>query len=221
MRYLGLVLFAAALPAVAAVPTPPRDLTDPRSLNSLANPNAAPVPIADLFYTHSNGGIAWSPDGKEVVISSNLSGRLNLWKASAEGSWPVQLAHSDNRQIGAAWSPDGEWIVFQSDAAGNELYSLFSVAARGGATVALTGMRDASEGAAHWSPDGKWLAFERKLKDAPATDIALLNWSTHEVTLLTHEATRDHFWQLVSWGADERFIYANRSNAASSDSSRL
>jgi len=219
MRYLGPVLLAAVLPAVAAVPTPPRDLTDPRSLNSLSNPNAAPVPIADLFYTHSNGGIAWSPDGKEVVISSNLSGRLNLWKASAEGSWPVQLAHSDNRQIGAAWSPDGKWIVFQSDTAGNELYSLFVVAARGGATVALTGTRDASEGAAHWSSDGKWLAFESKLKDAPATDIALLNWATRKVTLLTHEATLDHFWQLVSWGADERFIYANRSNAASSDSS--
>lgn len=135
MRYLGLVLFAAALPAVAAVPTPPRDLTDPRSLNSLANPNAAPVPIADLFYTHSNGGIAWSPDGKEVVISSNLSGRLNLWKASAKGSWPVQLAHSDNRQIGAAWSPDGEWIVFQSDAAGRFIYANRSNAASSDSSV--------------------------------------------------------------------------------------
>ena len=81
MRYLGLVLFATVFPAVATVPTPPRDLTDPQSLNSLSNPNAVPVPIADLFYTHSNGGIAWSPDGKEVVISSNLTGRLNLWKA--------------------------------------------------------------------------------------------------------------------------------------------
>ena len=219
MRYLGLVLFATVFPAVATVPTPPRDLTDPQSLNSLSNPNAAPVPIADLFYTHSNGGIAWSPDGKEVVISSNLSGRLNLWKASAEGSWPVQLAHSDERQIEAAWSPDGKWIVFQSDTGGNELYTMFAIPARGGATIPLAAAADASEGAAHWSPDGKWLAFERKLKDAPATDIALLDWSTHQVRLLTHETTADHFWQLVSWGADERFIYANRSNASSSDSS--
>jgi dipeptidyl aminopeptidase/acylaminoacyl peptidase len=219
VRYIGLALFATVLPAVAAVPTPQRDVTDPLSLNSLANPNAAPVPIADLFYTRSNGGVAWSPDGKEVVISTNLSGRLNLWKASADGSWPVQLAHSDDRQIGAAWSPDGKWIVFQSDTGGNELYDLFAMPASGGATTNLTHTKDASETAAHWSPDGRWLAFERKLKDAPATDIAILEWSTHTVTLLTHEATPDHFWQFVSWGSDGRSIYANRANSASSDSS--
>jgi Tol biopolymer transport system component len=127
VRYFGLVLFTTVLPAVAAVPSPQRVVTDPRSLNSLANSNAVPVPIADLFYTRSNGGVAWSPDGKEVVISTNLSGRLNLWKASAEGSWPVQLAHSDDRQLGAAWSPGGKWIVYESDTGGNENFDLFGL----------------------------------------------------------------------------------------------
>jgi dipeptidyl aminopeptidase/acylaminoacyl peptidase len=219
VRYLGLVLVVAVMPAVAAVPTPQRELTDPRSLRSPANLNAAPVPIADLFYTRSNGGIAWSPEGKEVVISTNLSGRLNLWKASTEGSWPVQLAHSDDRQIGAAWSPDGKWIVYESDTGGNELFHLFGIPADGGATENLTDTSDSSETAAHWSPDGKWLAIERKLKDAPATDIALLDWSTRKITLLTHESTPDHLWQLVAWDIDGRSIYANRSNAVSSDSS--
>jgi len=219
VRYFCLVLFATVLPAVGAVPTPQRVVTDPRSLNSLANSSAASVPIADLFYTRSNGGVAWSPDGKEVVISTNLSGRLNLWKASAEGSWPVQLAHSDDRQLGATWSPDGKWIVFESDTGGNELFDLFVIPASGGATINLTDTIDGSESVARWSPDGQWLAFEKKLKDAPATDIALLDWSTRKVTLLTHEATPDHLWQLVAWGSDGRSIYANRSNAASSDSS--
>jgi Tol biopolymer transport system component len=219
VRYLGYFLLSFVLPAVAAVPTPQRELTDPRSLVSVRNSNAAPVPIADLFYTRSNGGIAWSPDGKDVVISTNLTGRLNLWKASSEGSWPVQLARSEDRQIGAAWSPDGKWIVFESDTSGNELYDLFAVPASGGATVNLTESSDASETAVHWSPDAKWLAFERKPKDAPVTDIALFDWSTHEVRLLTREATPDHFWQLVAWSNDGKSVYANRSNAASSDSS--
>jgi dipeptidyl aminopeptidase/acylaminoacyl peptidase len=219
VRYLGLVLVATVLPAAGAVPTPPRVLTDPRSLNSPVNQDAARVPIADLFYTRSNGGIAWSPDEKEVVVSTNLSGRLNLWKASTEGSWPVQLARSDERQIGAAWSPDGKWIVYESDTAGNELYDLFAIPANGGATINLTGSGDASETGAHWSPDGKWLAFEKKPKDASVTDIALLDWSKHQTRLLTHESTPDHLWQLVTWGSDGRSIYVNRSNAASSDSS--
>jgi dipeptidyl aminopeptidase/acylaminoacyl peptidase len=219
VRYFACLLLFIALPAVAAVPTPRRELTDPRSLVSVSNSNAAPVPIADLFYTRSNGGIAWSPDGKEVVISTNLSGRLNLWKASAEGSWPVQLARSEDRQIGAAWSADGKWIVFESDAGGNELYDLFAVPAGGGATVNLTESSDASETAAHWSPDGRQLAFERKRKDAAMTDIALLDRSTHEVRSLTREAASDHLWQLVAWSKDGSSIYANRSNAAATDSS--
>ena len=219
MRYFAFVLIVTVIPALAAVPTPQRELTDPQTLSSAANANAAPVLVADLFYTRSNGAIAWSPDGKEVVISTNLSGRLNLWKASAEGSWPVQFARSDDRQIGATWSPDGKWIVFESDSGGNELFDLFAIPASGGATENLTYTNDASETAAHWSPDGKWLAFEKKLEDAPATDIALLEWSTRKVTLLTHEATPDHLWQLVAWGSDGRSIYANRSNAAFSDSS--
>lgn len=219
MRYFGWLLVFIGLPAVAAIPTPPRELTDPRSLVSVSNSNAAPVPIADLFYTRSNGGIAWSPDGREVVISTNLSGRLNLWKASAEGSWPVQLARSEDRQIGAAWSPDGKWIVFESDAGGNELYDLFAVPAGGGATVNLTESSDVSETAAHWSPDAQKLAFERKRKDAAMTDIALLDRSTHEVRSLTREAASDHLWQLVAWSKDGGSIYANRSNAAFTDSS--
>ena len=219
MRFFSFVLLIAALPAAAAVPTPQRELTDPKSLNSAVNPNAGPVPIADLFYTRSNGGIGWSADGKEVVISTNLSGRLNLWKAAAAGSWPVQLARSDDRQIGAAWSPDAKWIVFESDTGGDELYDLFSIPANGGAAINLTGTHEVSERGAHWSPDGKWLAFERKLKDASVTDIALLDWSTHAMKPLTQEATPDHLWQLVAWGGDGRSVYANRSNAASSDSS--
>jgi dipeptidyl aminopeptidase/acylaminoacyl peptidase len=219
MRHFPCLLLLIGLPAAGAVSTPPRELTDPRSLSSPANPNAAPVPIADLFYTRGNGGIAWSPDGKEVVISTNLTGRLNLWKTSSDGSWPVQLAHSDDRELGAAWSPDGKWIVFESDPGGNELFHLFAIPSGGGPTVDLTQDVAVSETAAHWSPDGTQLAFQRKLKDAPVTDIALLDWPTRVVKLLTHEATLDHLWQLVAWGIDGRSIYANRLNAGSSDSS--
>ena len=159
MKSLCAVLCLAANAASAAVPAPQRALTDPQTLNSVANAAAAAVPVRDLFFSRSNAGAAWSPDGKEVVVSTNFTGRYNLWRVSAAGSWPVQLTQSDDRQAGVAWSPDGKWIVFQSDHAGGEIFDLYAVPAQGGAVINLTDSDDVSEERANWSPDGKTLYF--------------------------------------------------------------
>jgi len=207
------------LAASAAVPAPQRALTDPQTLNSVANAAAAAVPVRDLFFSRSNAGAAWSPDGKEVVVSTNFTGRYNLWRVSAAGSWPVQLTQSDDRQAGVAWSPDGKWIVFQSDHAGGEIFDLYAVPARGGAVINLTDSDDVSEERANWSPDGKTLAIERKGKTESVTDIALLDWATRKVTALTHEKTPGEGWQALAWSADGRMLYANRFNAGYTDAS--
>src|SRR5437667_34448 len=57
-----------------------RQITDPKSIASTSNPAAHPVPIDDLYYTRNVAGGAWSPDGKHVVFTTDMSGRLNLWK---------------------------------------------------------------------------------------------------------------------------------------------
>ncbi|HEY8180832.1 MAG TPA: hypothetical protein VII32_01230 [Thermoanaerobaculia bacterium] len=58
-----------------------------------------PVPIEDLFFSRNITDPAWSPDGKEILFSTNLTGRLNLWKVASSGGWPLQLAVSDDRQF--------------------------------------------------------------------------------------------------------------------------
>ena len=100
-----------------------RQLTDPKSIVSATNSEAAPVPISQLYYTRTTFGPAWSPDGHQVVFTTNLSGRLNLWKASAAGGWPIQLLQSEDRQLDAVWSPDGKWIVFEQDFGGGEIFA--------------------------------------------------------------------------------------------------
>ena len=59
-----------------------------------------------------------------------MSGRLNLWKVSSGGGWPIELVQSDERQWGATRSPDGKWIVFQQDSGGNELRDILGTPSR-------------------------------------------------------------------------------------------
>lgn len=219
MRWLAVALIFVSVPLFAAVPGPERAVTDPAAISSASNSTAHPVPIHDLFFTHGVAGATWSPNGSEVVISTNTTGRYNLWKVPAAGGPPVQMTRSDDREYGATWSPDGKWIVYESDHGGDEQYKLYAVPAGGGKPVDLTPKPDVSNTGALFSPDGKTIAFNLKPKTAPVTDIALLDWKTHAIRELTHEASKDHLWQVVGWSHDGRNVYANRINAGFTDAS--
>jgi dipeptidyl aminopeptidase/acylaminoacyl peptidase len=191
-----------------------RQITDPKFIASASNPAAHPVPIDDLYYTRNVAGGAWSPDGKQVVFTTDMSGRLNLWKVNAAGSWPIQLTQSDDRQFNAAWSPDGKWIVYQQDKGGNELWDLYAVPAEGGETVNLTNTPEIREESPLWSRNGAILALNYKPKESTVYDIALLDWATRKIRKLTNEATKTYSWSGVAWSADGRTLIANRSETS-------
>lgn len=203
----------AAMGALAAPVTdaPPRPLTDPQSLSSQAMSGAGPVPVADLFYVRGGQDAAWTPDGRGIVFSTNLTGRYNLWAAAADGGFPVQLTQSDDRQSGIAVTPDGR-AIFQSDHAGAEIYDLYAAPVGGGATVNLTHTPDVTETGAHVSPDGRLLAFDRRVKTEPSTNIAVMDLSTGEIRVLTHEAQPDREWFLQGFTGDGKTLIATRSD---------
>lgn len=206
----GLLVVVSSSIFFAAVSAPERPLTDPKSVTSEAKPGAGPVPIDDLFFTRSTGGGAWSPDGKEVVFTTNLTGRFNLWKVSAAGGWPMQLSQSDDREGGAAWSGDGNWIVYQQDRGGNEMSDLYAIPSGGGEAVNLTNTPEISETNPLLSPDGKQVAISYKPKTSTVVDIALMDWTTHKVRKLTNEETKDHLWSAAAWSHDGKTVFADR-----------
>jgi dipeptidyl aminopeptidase/acylaminoacyl peptidase len=216
--WVGLsVLFVCSSAAAQSSGPDARQITDPKSIVSAANPNARPIPIDDLYFTRSVASASWSPDGKEVAFTTNISGRLNLWKVSASGGWPIQLAQSDDRQYGQTWSPDGKWIVFQQDSGGNELWDVFAIPSDGGEVINLSNTPEIREESPRWSPDGKTIALNTKPKDGTVYDITLMDWATRKMTALTHESTPNHLWQSVAWSSDGKTLYANRVEVSFTD----
>ena len=211
------VLFACGLAVAQSSGPDTRAITDAKTIVSAINPNARPIPIDDLYFTRSVSSASWSPDGNEIVFTTDISGRSNLWKVNANGGWPIQLAQSDDRQYGESWSPDGKWIVFQQDKAGNELWDIFAIPSEGGEAINLTNTPEVREENPRWSPDGRTIALNHKPKEATVYNIALMDWATRKVTLLTHESTPDHLWQSVAWSPDGKTLYANRLEVSFTD----
>ncbi len=219
MKRLSIFPLLAACGIFLGVESPDqRAITDPKSIQSAAMTGAGAIPIDDLFYTRSVMGPAWSPNGKEIAFTTNLTGRLNLWKVSADSGWPVQLSQSDDRELDAQWSPDGKWITYEMDHGGGEVYDLYAVPSEGGEVVNLTNTADVSETGAQWSPDGSKIVFSSKAKTSPITNLAVMDWKTRTVRLLTHEDDPRENWFVVTWSRDSKTIFATRGDVGFNNS---
>lgn len=207
---VALLTTMLAAPVAAQVKTPSRPLTDPKTLESPANPAAAPVPLADLSNTRGIFDAVWSADGKQVFLVTNLSGRFNIWRTDAAGSWPLQITQSDETQAGLAVSPDGKTLYFEEDKGGNEYTDLFAIPTAGGAPVNLTNTPDTREGGLLIAPDGATGAFSHKLKAEGQSNLAVIDLATRQVRLLTKEADPKWNWGPVAFVDGGRALIANR-----------
>ena len=215
MMLLRVAVAVLALSGLSTAVSGPNDRqpTDPKSVTSVSSPNATPVAVEDLYVTRLIGSAALSPDGAEVAVTTNLTGRTNLWKMSAAGSWPVQLMYSDDRQAEPVWSPDSRWIAYSQDKGGNELWDIYVISRDGGSPTNLTDTPDIREDHPVWSHDGKSIACEIKPKQAPSYDLAIIDVATHKLRKLTEEKDPQLTWDVIAISPDNRILYANRTNA--------
>jgi len=209
--------YALAAPVLKG--PPPRAITDPTTITSAKLADAAPVPIADLYFSRSSMDGVWSADGKHILMNLNLTGRGNLWKVPVKGGFPVQLTQSNDMQYGLNASPDGKWLAYQSDHDGHEIFDLYAVPVAGGAVTRLTATDDMSEVFPVFSPDSRLLGFGQRAKAAPSINLAVMDVATRKVRQLTHEKDPNFSWAAVAFSPDARQLIANRWDVAMTDSS--
>jgi Tol biopolymer transport system component len=102
---------------------------------------------------------AWSPDGNQLVYSSDRGGNLlQLWIHDVKTGQNRQLTHLSTQPMGAAWSGDGKRIAF-FDVDG--MWRAASVSVIDVATGKVTKIHTSLFGPGNptWSPDGRRVAL--------------------------------------------------------------
>jgi len=208
---LTAALLATTSPLAAQVATPDRPITDPTTIASPANPDARPVPLDDIGVTRSLYDAVWSADGRHIFVATDLTGRVNIWRMDAGGSWPVQMTQSDDAQSGLAVSRDGKWLYFTQDVGGNEYSDIYRVPADGGAVENLTATPDRSETGLLTAPTGDLVALSTKLKSEGQSNVAVMD-ANGKIRGLTAEKDPQYGWSAVAWVDGGKAIIANRSS---------
>jgi serine/threonine protein kinase/Tol biopolymer transport system component len=144
--------------------TPQGEQSDIWSINS---DGAAPRQLTTDSYIEGLGCV--SPDGRNVVFSSNRSGNFNIWTMDLTSGQQRQLTNGAEVDSQAACSSDGQWVLFRSLRQGKSTF--WKVSLSGGTPEQLS---DKSSTWAAISPDGKLVALRYFDDQANANKIAVI-----------------------------------------------
>jgi len=155
----------------------------------------------------AESNIAWSPDSKQVVYSSDRNGDAQLFLYDFTTDTETQLTRGPMADTDAVFSPDGKSIAFERDGRDVLVYDMAAKQER----VLSTSSERRFPDPLVWSPDSKWLAFYsisekgfRNVYVAPAaggTSATLSASDAKPVTFLSNA-----FGGSVAWSPDGSYL---------------
>jgi Tol biopolymer transport system component len=140
--------------------------------------------------------VSVSPDGKWILFSRQIDGKLDLWKMRPDGSEQKQITFTDEWQEGGSFFIDSETIIFRAwdikDQSQRGMpMSIFTMKADGSGRKRIT--TDAGTNwAPHPAPDGDHFVFVKVLPPKNY-EIFLMSLKTGEQTRLTYSDGFDGF----------------------------
>jgi len=101
---------------------------------------------------------SWSPDGREVIFTSDQRGRITTYRVRADGSArPTPLLRINQSVDEAVYSADGQWVLLRAGSGGGR--DILAMRTSGDSTVVPVVDSKAEEFSPILSPDGRWLAY--------------------------------------------------------------
>ena len=132
----------------------------------------------------SGSGLAFSHDGRFVLMTSDRSGVYNAYAVPVQGGDPVALTTSTTNAVQAlSWFPKDGRILVISDKGGDERTRLY-VRELDGSLRDLTPEGRVTSDLVGWSGDGSRIWIAATAKDGRASDILAVDPVTYESRLL-------------------------------------
>lgn len=136
---------------------------------------------------------AYSPDGKQIVFTSQRDGDLEIYVMDADGRNPRRMTHGNGYDGGPFFSPDGKTILYRGDRRDDEKMNLQlrTVGADGTNDRALTD-NPVFNWCPYWHPSGTCFIFTRAdHRGRPNYDLFLMTRDGEREMRVTHHKAFD------------------------------
>jgi dipeptidyl aminopeptidase/acylaminoacyl peptidase len=141
---------------------------------------AATLSLQALLEARSAAPADISPDGKTVLVLSNVSGTMQAYRLPREGGELLQLTDFEDAVASACFLEDGR-VLIQKDEGGNERHQLYVVALEGGTPPEpLVYEPEFMHLGPHQSRDGSLLAYASNRRNGVDFDIYVRDLQTGE-----------------------------------------
>jgi dipeptidyl aminopeptidase/acylaminoacyl peptidase len=212
----ALVILGAAAPAAAPAGQPATAPPPPAAASTSGGDAPAPqYTIEQFLATTTWNGAHFSPDGQNLLASSNQTGVFNAYAVPLGGGAPIALTDSKLNAIQAlGYFPDGKRFLYASDQGGDERTHLYVRDAAGAVRDLTPGDKLKAEFLG-WSLDDRSFFFASNERDPRYFDAFEMSVDGYQKTLLY---TNEEGYDVADVSPDRRWLALDKSGDSPEDS---